>query len=477
MTVIDQMVVKWFESVHNSFAGHNGVDETVRRLFELPQVRTMALRGRLPKRLLTWTERLVRHCPTCVKNSFRRPTNIAAHFSCSSYVKMNRVAIDYIESLRPDDKGNDMIVVIIDCFSRWITLTAVQSKSTGAFADAYIAWLGLCFGEPAEILTDRGAQFTSLLTEQLAAVTGGRMVFTTAGSKQENAIVERANREVLRHLRNIIMDRRAMDEWSRHLSFVQRIMNTMVHSSTGVKPCEIILSNEMSHESLKIQGEVNVDTDGGAVEPSPSEKPEWEDLWIDRLKERQRWYVEKAVASLKAMDDLHRSAAPVVTTRYATGALVLCEQGTAFRRGPEHKLLPFLSGPFEVMSSEADTYTIRNIVTNKLRKLHISNLHPYTDDGYHLPPVFAAVSDMAGFYLVDHITKADPSNQVSKKKLRDLRFLVRWLGYDEKFDTWETWNTLRKVPQLRTFLEEHPQNKYKDLVKELPGLVGEEADT
>jgi len=388
---------------------------------------------------------------------------------------MNRIAIDYIENLRPDDKGNDMIVVVIDCFSRWITLTAVQSKSTGAFADAYIAWLGLCFGEPAEILTDRGAQFTSLLTEQLTAVTGGRMVFTTAGSKQENAIVERANREVMRHLRNIIMDRRAMDEWSRYLSFVQRIMNTMVHSSTGVKPCEIILSNEMSHESLKLVRKEDTVAEGGEG-PSPSENPEWEDLGIDHLKERQRWYVEKAVASLKAMDDLHRSAAPVVTTRYATGSLVLSEQGTAFRRGPEHKLLPFLSGPFEVMSSEGDTYTIRNIVTNKLRNLHISNLHPNTNDGYHLPPVFAAVSDMAGFYLVDHILKADLSNQINKKKLRDLRFLVRWLGYSEKFDTWETWTTLRRVPQLRTFLEDHPLKRYKDLVKELPELEGDEAD-
>ena len=54
--------------------------------------------------------------------------------------------------------------------------------------------------------------------------------------------------------------------------------------------------------------------------------------------------------------------------------------------------------------------------------------------------------------------------------------MVRWLGYDEKFDTWETWNTLRKVPQLRTFLEEHPLKKYKDLVKDLPELEGEEAD-
>jgi transposase InsO family protein len=164
-----------------------------------------------------------------MKSSFRKPDVVAAHFSCSSYVKMNRIAIDYIESLRADGKGNDMIIVIIDCFSRWVSLTAVQSKSGGTFADAYIAWLGLCFGEPKEILTDRGAQFTSNLTEQLTAVTGGRMIFTTAGSKQENAIVERANREVMRHLRNVIMDRRAMDEWSRYLPFVQRIMNTMVH--------------------------------------------------------------------------------------------------------------------------------------------------------------------------------------------------------------------------------------------------------
>ena len=40
----------------------------------------------------------------------------------------------------------------------------------------------------------------------------------------------------------------------------------------------------------------------------------------------------------------------------------------------------------------------------------------------------------------------------------------------------ETWNTLRKVPQLRTFLEGHPQKKYKYLVKELPELEGEEED-
>ena len=463
-------VIRWFNAIHNAFAGHNGVDETTRRLFELPEVRSRALRGRLHKHLIRWIESLVRFCPTCAKNRFAKPSNVASHFSCSSYVKMNRIAIDYIENLRTDDKGNDMIVVIIDCFSRWVSLTAVQSKSTSGFVDAYVSWLGLCFGEPAEILTDRGAQFTSTLTEQMASMMGSRMVFTTAGSKQENAIVERANREVMRHLRNIIMDRRAMDEWSRYLAFVQRIMNTMVHSSTGVKPCTIVLSAEMSHETLKSLMNEGSEEEG---ETPTLDSLEWEERWIDRLKERQRWYIQKAVDSLKAMDDHNRLSNPEKVTHYEAGTLVLCEQGTAFRRGPEHKLLPYLSGPFEVMTSEGDIYTIRNIITNKLRKLHIANLHPYTDDGNHVPPVFAAVSDMGGFYLVDHVIRVDPANHVRKKKLRDLRFLVRWLGYTEKFDTWETWTTLLRVPQLRTFLETHPLKKYRDLVTDLPNLEGD----
>ena len=233
------------------------------------------------------------------------------------------------------------------------------------------------------------------------------MIFTTAGSKQENAIVERANREVMRHLRNIIMDRRAMEEWSRYLPFVQRILNTMVHSSTGVKPCSIVLSTEMSHETLKSL----LIRDSSERPEDLSLKPlEWEDRWIDKLKDRQRLYIEKAVASLRAMDDANRRAYPAQTSQFDSGSLVLCEQGTAFRRGPEHKLLPFLSGPYEVMSHDGDIYTIRNLITNKLRDLHIKNLHPYTDDGYHLPPVSAAVTDMARFYLVDCIVRADPTN-------------------------------------------------------------------
>jgi hypothetical protein len=48
---------------------------------------------------------------------------------------------------------------------------------------------------------------------------------TIAYSKEENAIVERANKEVMRHLRAFIFDERIMSDWVKYIPLVQRIMN------------------------------------------------------------------------------------------------------------------------------------------------------------------------------------------------------------------------------------------------------------
>jgi hypothetical protein len=60
------------------------------------------------------------------------------------------------------------------------------------------------------------------------------------------AIVERLNREVMRHLRNIVFDRQLYDNWSLMLPFTNRILNSMIHSSTGMSPAEIIFGSSLS---------------------------------------------------------------------------------------------------------------------------------------------------------------------------------------------------------------------------------------
>ena len=459
----DDRVTKWFGQVHDHSRGHTGLDRTMSKLFEIPEVQRQSLRGRLPKDLEDRIAKKIKSCIPCQKNSPRKPTTQGAHFSCSVYKKMNRIAVDYIESLRPDSEGNDMIVVIIDCFSRFICLYPVKNKGTEVFLHSYLQWIGMGFGNPVEILSDRGSQFTSKLTAELFKEVGIEMIFTTADSKEENAIVERANREVMRHLRNIIMDKRAIDDWGKNVPLVQRIMNSMVHSSTGVRPSSIIFSEEIEpsivrssnpHSPAKVQ-----------------ELDEWENQWLERLRTSQQFYIDRAIESLKKMDEKRRASAPALISQFKNGDLVLSEQGTSFRRGPDSKLLPLLAGPFEITNREGDIYTLRNVITNKSRDTHVGKLHPYCALGKEPNLESAAITDYADMYLIDRIVSAHPKNVLGKGlSLRNLKFLVRWIGYGAESDTWQSWGTLRKTPQLRAFLEKNPKKSYNSLAKSLPLL-------
>ena len=52
----------------------------------------------------------------------------------------------------------------------------------------------------------------------------------------------------VRHLRAILFDARVHDNWSyEQLSIVQRIMNTIEKTATGVTPAELILTSGFQH--------------------------------------------------------------------------------------------------------------------------------------------------------------------------------------------------------------------------------------
>ena len=58
--------------------------------------------------------------------------------------------------------------------------------------------------------------------------------------------MERANQEVLRHLRALLFDSHVHDKWSfEQLPLVQRIMNTVEKTSSGVTPADLILSHSI----------------------------------------------------------------------------------------------------------------------------------------------------------------------------------------------------------------------------------------
>ena len=471
-------VQEWLRRAHGAHSGHLGREATIRNLFEDKYFRRAALGGKIPKQMDGFVDQWLKSCDTCQKMSVKRSVVQAGHFTCSVYNTMQRVSVDYIEKLTTDRWGNDMIVVIIDCFSRFIVLYAVQSTRAKVFVDTFVKWISI-FGQPAEVLSDQGSQFLSDIVQQLFELTSIRSIITTPNSKQENAIVERANREVMRHLRGIVYDERVLREWSLHLPFVQRIMNSMVHASTGLKPCQIVFGKDFSQElitaadgeeskisTIRVLKQVREGIDEGIEEEIEAVREEEdEETWLKDMKQRQQKIIEVAREHLISRDMKHMMKAPKEIDRIDIGELVLAEQGSSFRRGPNDKLLPFLAGPYEVVEVRGSEYILRNCITRRTKTIHLSNLTRYVLNQYHRTPAEAAMRDFGDVFMVERIVEGVKGNEV-KGPVSSLKFKVSWVGFPGE-DTVEPWREVRKLEVFKTFLEGHAVKGYRDLVKKL----------
>jgi hypothetical protein len=98
------------------------------------------------------------------------------------------------------------------------------------------------------IRSDRGTQFVNAVINQLLSLLQIEYELSLAYSKEYNAIVERANKEVMRHLTTaIIFDKRVNSSWSsEYLPLVQRIMNAKVHDTIGVSAAELLLGKAIN---------------------------------------------------------------------------------------------------------------------------------------------------------------------------------------------------------------------------------------
>ena len=149
---------------------------------------------------------------------------------------------------------------MIDAFSRWVELFPIKTTGASEAAGCIFKHFGR-FGTPDVIYTDQGPAFRNELFSELSRLSQVEHSFATAYSKVENGLVERANHEVMRHLRaNMLFDARVHDKWSyEQLPMVQRIMNTVEKTSTGVSPAELILNNSirLSNRILSPHDSVN----------------------------------------------------------------------------------------------------------------------------------------------------------------------------------------------------------------------------
>ena len=438
---IPRKVHAMISQVHNSSVGHFGVELTLKRLHSsFP-----GEEGKWPYQR-EHVKAFIKKCPCCQKMSFLKAPILTAKFTTSTYTPMERIYIDSIGPLREDSQKNRHIIVIIDGFSRWIELYAVPDVTAEIAAKkALFDWVGR-FGTPAQIMTDGGGQFVNQLWDQLTWLMGTEKLESFPSSHQENSLVERANQEVMRHLRNILFDRQIQhSDWSTYLPIVQRILNSHPLGTTGITPAELLFGNAVS-----LNDRILLPQDDETKIYRPSLAKITSDMLAIQAK-----LITKHQSLLKQHDSAHL-AVPYETQKaidhFPVGSYVLVEYDSTLKgRGPPHKLMPFKKGPFQVVNNIGTRYTVRNLLTNTHEDVLIHRLYPFNYDEDNIDPKAIAAKDNQEFVvkkILDHI--GDP------KRKGSLQFLVHWEGYDDpKWHSWEPWNSLRLVDKVHDYLREN----------------------
>ena len=74
-------------------------------------------------------------------------------------------------------------------------------------------------------------------------------------------------------------------------------------------------------------------------------------------------------------------------------------------------------------------------------------MKPFVFDPLHTDPIDIARRDYLEFFVEKVLDMAgDP------KKVTTLKFLIKWLGYDDTHNTWEPWKEVRDVEILHQYL-------------------------
>jgi hypothetical protein len=362
---------------------------------------------------------------------------------------MSVVNIDSIGPLPVDENGNQHVLTVIDTCTRHVELYAIQDVTAEGARRALVDYIGR-YGCPTRILSDNGPQFVNDVIADLIRIIGTEHVKTLAYSKEENAIVERANKEVLRHLRALVFAVGTNTDWSLRLPLVARIMNSTVNETTGVTPASLLFGNTINLDRgmfLPLRAIPDLD------EQIPKKLSQWS---ADMLRDQQR-LLSIALNRQLAHQSKHLQHDETKVTSFAPNTYVLVQypDGPLGHR-PTDKLKTNLKGPFRVISNVGAKYKLWNFVTNDTVEHHIKDLRPYEVDEQFISPYAVALKDKGEFVVESIVAHSGKPNRKS-----DMDFLVRWEGYTAVDDQWLPWSQLRNNPKLHEYLR---QNGFQKII-------------
>jgi transposase InsO family protein len=134
------------------------------------------------------------------------------------------------------------VLTIIDIFSRHLELYPTRSITASIMADKIFKYI-TTYGRPSQILTDLGPQFKSEIFHHLNKTFGIRLIHTTTGRPQANAISERINQSIKATIQALQYEGK---QFHHAVDLHKSIYNASRHTSTGFSPNMVHFARELS---------------------------------------------------------------------------------------------------------------------------------------------------------------------------------------------------------------------------------------
>ena len=320
---------------------------------------------------------------------------------------------DWLGPFTADDHGNTYLHVIIDAASRKILLHPHPAQKAQYAAEDFLKVFGQ-FAIPEQIHSDNGSVYTAHLIEEFCNLLDLKHTTITPYRHESNGQVEVFNREILKHLKAIVLSRDIARRWSFHaIPIVESIMNNVANTVTGITP------NQYLHGVI-------FDAHRGLNSPFAGKRPitkYLQDLW-----DLQPLLIQASQAHQAEQSDArHAAGLRRVIDDFEPGSYVVV---TYPDRSPT-KLSSKYRGPFLVKQrvtegkKKTDTYIVEDITSGTPLTFHASRLRPFYHpaDPKQLTPFDVAACDKDE-YAIDYIS----GHADDIKRKTSLDFKVHWFG-------------------------------------------------
>lgn len=327
------------------------------------------------------------------------------------------VTIDFAE-MPPTERGHDYMLVCVDKFSKLVRVAATDKTVDAARAADIVLNLTLTSSArlPTTIISDRDPRFTAELWGKIWAKCGVELHMTTAHRPQADGQSERAVRMVREYLRCFSTSEGTDWDTVANLTMLEFAINSHVSESTKTTPFELHYGRKAVMPARLLDP------------PAGSDDIPWQArarVARDAMHEAQ----EKMVAA-------HGSVAP--TQRFKAGDRVLLDTNK-YPRLRRHRNDDRFFGPLRVKEVPHDS---PNVVVLGLPAawqinptVNVDCLKPFVETPGVEPQMKPLRDDL---YYVEKLLDV-------KGKIKQRKYLVKWLHYAEDQSTWEPEENIPKA--------------------------------